>query len=322
MKKKSRLGPLLGGSDKYVSTLQKCLEFVEESNPSEEQLKEWFVKTFRLENERAVKDYTHTIKNLGLIVKDDGKLLLSDTAKRFLETHENSLLYQVLNANYVGFNDALRILYDNALTLSELAPLLRRKIGAKWQKETQCRLRLYWLSSLGYVVKKGRKYTPTIEGKKIVESEMEEKPPKRLRKHTELQDMIFEIGEFNKFFSEREYSIGEKRRLDVVWKRTQDGKPLHVFEIQLNEPLYGALGKLKHAWEIWPGSELRLVTTEKFKKEAKMLLETSFHEMKDTTKIMEVKDIPTWYATEKESYEMKKKYDIRFRMRAKRGRRN
>jgi len=279
------LGPLPGGADRYVSTLQKCLEFVRESNPSEEQLKEWFLKTFHLKNERAVRNYMSTIKNIVLIAKGDGTLFLSDVAKEFLETHENSLLYQVLNANYVGFNETLQILYDNALTLHEFAPLLRQKTGAKWQKETQCALRLYWLRSLGYVVKKGRKYTLSKEGKNIVESEIEEKP----LKHSEIQDIIMKLGNAYNLYSEKEYSI-DGYNVDVVWKKIKSGEPSEAFEIQLRGNLHEALTKLKHAWDKW-NSKPFLVTTSKYKLKADGLVSGSFHEMQNAIQILTWREI-------------------------------
>jgi predicted RNA-binding protein len=287
MKKKSKLGPLPDGADKYVSNLRRCLEFVQESNPSEEQLVEWFEKTFQ-KSERTVRDYMYTIENLGLVVKGDGKLLLSDTAKKFLQTHDNYLLYQKLDANYLGVHDTVKLLYEKPQTLNAICSYLRKNIGVRWQKATQCTIRLNWLLSLGYVVKDGPTFNVTKEGRNIVESEIEieEKTPE----HNELLDRIVEAGKLFGFFSQKEYPINHYS-VDVAWKQNESTpRPFAVFEVHLKGNLSETLARLKSA-RTNLRCDIFLYTTKKQMLKAQSLVNTVFPELVDAIRILHWTDI-------------------------------
>lgn len=75
MKKRRGLRFLLGGADKYVDSLIKCLEFVKSETPDEALLERWFFEHFpQTHGEKAVKGYITMITNqLGLIKADHGK---------------------------------------------------------------------------------------------------------------------------------------------------------------------------------------------------------------------------------------------------------
>ena len=68
--------------------------------------------------------------------------------------------------------------------------------------------------------------------------------------HSRIQEIIFEIGKLNRLISEKEYPM-ENERLDVVWRRVEKSVPTYVFEVQIGGDIYHALGKLKHAFDLW-----------------------------------------------------------------------
>ena len=80
------------------------------------------------------------------------------------------------------------------------------------------------------------------------------------------------------------------KRLDVVWRRIDKGVPTYVFEVQVGGDLYHALGKLKHAFDLW-NSNLFLVTAEKDLPEALNLLSGTYHEIKNNVKVIELPKI-------------------------------
>jgi len=128
MKKRSSLGPLPAGGDKYVITLETCLGFIQKTTPDQEQLKKWFFQKFpSVESDRTVKDSLDVIKNLGLIKKVDDKFVMSEEGERFLKTQDNALLYQLLDENYLGIHDIVEILYKNPQTLDEICVSLKKK---------------------------------------------------------------------------------------------------------------------------------------------------------------------------------------------------
>jgi len=292
MKKKSRLWSLPGGGGKYVSTLQKCLEFVEECNPSEEHLKKWFFRIFpSVKSERTAKDYIGTIESLGLIIRIGNKFALTTDAKGFLETHDNNLVYQALDANYIGIHDIVRLLYEKPQTPNEICLYLRKKIGVKWQKETQCVMRLNWLRSLEYVIKDGLHYRLTKEGRKFVKSESIVE--KKALTHLEIKEIIIELGNALNLYTDDEYQA-DGIKVDVVWRKIERGYPSEAFEVQLRGNLYAALSRLKHAWDKW-NSKPFLVTTSKDKSKAERLVNGSFHEMKNAIEIVTWRELVEWF---------------------------
>lgn len=45
--------------------------------------------------------------------------------------------------------------------------------------------------------------------------------------------MVVKIGNLRGLFGEKEYPLDDKR-LDAIWKRIPQGKPVHAFEVQLS----------------------------------------------------------------------------------------
>jgi len=281
---KKRLWPLPGGGEEYVITLKKCLAFIQETNPHQEQLKVWFFQTFpSVESERTVKDYLDFIENLGLIMILRNKFALTPGAREFLKTHDNNLVYQLLDAKYIGIHEILELLNKKPQALDEICLNLKEKIGEKWQTETQCLVRLNWLRSSGYVVKDGPTYRLTNEGRNIVESEteIEEKTPN----HNELRDRIVEIGKRLGLFSKKEYPINDYF-VDVAWKQNEATRnPFAVFEVHLKGNIFQALTKLKYARNNL-GSEPFLYTTKKGMLRAQNLVNTAFPEIAHVIRIL------------------------------------
>jgi len=100
--------------------------------------------------------------------------------------------------------------------------------------------------------------------------------------HTKVKELVFEIGKLNRLISEKEYPM-ENERLDVVWRRIEKSVPTYVFEIQFGGDIYHALGKLKHAFDLW-NSNIFLIAQEGDLKDSESLLSGTFHEIKDRIK--------------------------------------
>jgi predicted RNA-binding protein with PUA-like domain len=95
--------------------------------------------------------------------------------------------------------------------------------------------------------------------------------------HTEAQQLIYEIGRMNRLISEKEYPIAEER-LDVVWRRIERSVPTYAFEVQVGGDVYHALGKLKHANDLW-NSKMFLVAAEDQLPTVRALLRGTFNEI-------------------------------------------
>jgi len=318
MKKLRGLRFLPGGTGKYVDTLIKCLGFVKGEGPDEERLKRWFYETFpQVRGERAVKGYVSVLENqFALIKKKEERFVLTEDGKRFLETRDSKLLFQIMADRINGVQDILQLLSVKPCSFREVDSALRTRFG--WKKHYQTYYRLGWLQSLGYVTKIGRTYSLTEAGKAavgVVEAKEEvvkplEKPKPEVKEeaplipsHNEIRDMIYEIGKFEGRISEIEYPI-DSLRLDVAWKRIRAGNPSHAFEVQIGGNFFEALTKLKHAWDKW-NSKPFLVTTERYEAEAKLLLEGSFHEIEHVAKIVNWRKIKDLYEAERKAKDIR-----------------
>jgi hypothetical protein len=258
--------------------------------------------------------YVNMIVNqLGFINMDDGKFVLTADGERFLSTRDNKFLFQVLDQRVNGVSGVLRLV-ETPKPFSEIDSALRTRFG--WKTGAQTYYRLGWLQSMGFVAKTGNTYGLTEDGKALVgtvEAKVEVAQPSEkptaivealaIPSHNEIRDMISEIGGFEGWISEVEYSI-DKMRLDVVWRRIKAGNPSHAFEVQVGGNFFEALTKLKHAWDKW-NSKPFLVTTEKYELEARQLLEGSFHEIEDVARIVNWKKIRDLHETEKKGHSLK-----------------
>jgi len=320
MKKRRGLRFLPGGVGRYVETLTKCLEFVRNESPDKAGLKRWFFEHFpQTRGEAAVGGYINMITNqLGLIKAEQGKFVLTSDGERFLSTHDNKFLFQVLDQRVNGVREVLRLV-ETPKPFSEIDSALRARFG--WKTGAQTYYRLMWLQSMGYVAKTGNTYSLSEAGEAlvgVVETKVEmaqplEKPPTiegvlEIPSHNEIRDMISEIGGFEGWIGEVEYPI-DKMRLDVVWRRIKAGNPSHAFEVQVGGNFFEALTKLKHAWDKW-NSRPFLVTTEKYELEAKQLLEGSFHEIEHVARIVNWKKIRGLYETEKKARDLKNEIGV------------
>jgi len=286
-----------GGYNKYVDSLRRCLEFVKQNTPTREQLTGWFSEAFplgrkkRVRAKKTVDDYVCTIKNLQLIRESNGSFLLSEVSKKYLETYDSLLLYRQLDMNYIGIYDIIELFYKQPLTIKETCSSLSEKIEVRWEKPTQCRARINWLQSLGYVAKDGTVYRLTEEGRSIVESksEQEEGHPG----HGEIKDIIVELGKVYNLFTGKEYPVNGYL-LDVVWKKRKGGYPSVAFEVELSGNLHKALLKLKSAWVNY-SSKLFLITTIKDKLKAESIVNSSLREIEDDMRILTFDDLEVWY---------------------------
>ena len=135
-----------------------------------------------------------------------------------------------------------------------------------------------------------------------------EKGEKKEITHREIQRLLVEIGKMQKFIAEAEYKM-DGTRLDVVWRRVEKSVPTFVFEVQIGGDLYHALGKLKHAFDLW-NSRIFLITTERHKAEAEALLSGMFHEIRSRIRVIDVTEIVELHGRKKKYKEFEERLGI------------
>lgn len=126
--------------------------------------------------------------------------------------------------------------------------------------------------------------------------------------HASVQEMLYEIGKFQRFISDKEYPM-DGERLDVVWRRIERSVPTYVFEVQVGGDVVHALGKLKHAHDLW-NSELFLALSDKDRRKASTLLSGTFHEIKQEVTRLRLEDVRRLYEKKREWKELEAELGI------------
>lgn len=111
--------------------------------------------------------------------------------------------------------------------------------------------------------------------------------------HAHLKDLLMKLGEIKGFIVEDEFRM-DGQRIDVIWKRIQKGVPTFVFEVQVGGNVTEALGKLKHANDLW-NSNLFIIIEDKDHEKVQTLLSGTFHEIKDELTVILSSEIEKFY---------------------------
>ena len=111
--------------------------------------------------------------------------------------------------------------------------------------------------------------------------------------HDEIKSRVAEIGRIQSFIAEEEYQM-DGELLDVVWRRVERSVPTYVFEVQVAGDLHHALGKLKHAYDLW-NSHIFLIVSERNRGKVGRLLQGTFHEIRDRVKLIRLDEIEELY---------------------------
>jgi predicted RNA-binding protein len=127
--------------------------------------------------------------------------------------------------------------------------------------------------------------------------------------HSQICEMLYEIGQMEKKGSEKEYRINGER-IDVAWKKIEAGAPYAVFEVQVSGNFYEALTKLKHAWDKWNSTPF-LVTTDQYKDRALEWIKGSFHEIQQEMRVMDCEKVRELYEAVKTVKNIKTEFGIK-----------
>jgi hypothetical protein len=126
--------------------------------------------------------------------------------------------------------------------------------------------------------------------------------------HRHAQWLIAEIGRMQRFIADTEYPI-ETRRLDVVWRRVQRSVPSYAFEVQVGGNITEGVAKLKRAYELW-NSNLFLVGREEHRRPLNELAATTFREIQDRMRFIELDQVNELYESKRAYREMERNLGI------------
>ena len=131
--------------------------------------------------------------------------------------------------------------------------------------------------------------------------------------HNEVKLQLVEIGRIQGFLADSEYpiKIGSKTsRLDAVWRRLAYSVPTYVFEVQVGGDVEHALGKLKHAFDLW-NSHIYIVASESDHEKVENLLSGTFHEIDSRLRFVDLGKIGELYNRKKAYFDLEKELGIK-----------
>jgi len=151
------------------------------------------------------------------------------------------------------------------------------------------------------------------EAQKIIRKLAPVQPPapkaeERPLLHDQIKTMLVELGKLQGFIAEGEYPM-DGGKLDVTWRRVERGSPTYVFEVQIGGDLYHAIGKLKHAHDLWNSNIFLIIMGDDIDK-AQQLISGTFHEIRGKIRVVEVEKISMLYQKKKEYKDFERQLGI------------
>ena len=122
--------------------------------------------------------------------------------------------------------------------------------------------------------------------------------------HDDIKNLLLKIGKLQGFIANTEFLMGTER-LDVVWRRLPESVPTYAFEAHIGGDLYHALGKLKHAHDIW-NSRIFLVASVDNISSINQLLSGTFHEIQSILRFIETEKIQSLHQSKQNIYQLEK----------------
>jgi hypothetical protein len=126
--------------------------------------------------------------------------------------------------------------------------------------------------------------------------------------HEGVKDLLLEIGKLQAYVANVEFPMGLER-LDVVWRRLPESVPTYVFEVQIGGDIYHALGKLKHAYDLW-NSRIFLIASANDLRSVNELLSGTFHEIQPILKFIQTEKIQSLHQAKRNIYDIERELGI------------
>lgn len=189
----------------------------------------------------------------------------------------------------VGGSDYLRFLYQRLIAyfpqLSEREIFeIKNESNPKWRSVVQKAGKT--LDKNGCVSRRQGLWTITGKGIQTAEAEILEftltKPEEKQLSHTDIQQMLIEIGAALGFYAAMEFEF-----YDVVWRESEKTPRLsHVFEVQSKGNLDSAFAKLKRAYEAQRTKPYLIVSSERDLNRAGKSLSREFRDIESQVRIL------------------------------------
>jgi hypothetical protein len=189
----------------------------------------------------------------------------------------------------VGGSDYLRFLYQRLIAyfpqLNEKEIFeIKNESNPKWRNVVQKAGKA--LDENGYISRRQGLWTITNKGIETVKSETLEFTLTKLNEkqlsHTDIQEMLVEIGRNLGFYAETEFEF-----YDVVWRENEKTPRIsHIFEVQSKGNIDSAFAKLKRAYEAQRTKPFLIISSERDLNRAGKSLSREFQDINSAVTIL------------------------------------
>lgn len=165
----------------WPATVRDILRYLREESPSREEVVGWLREETDPTDPDVAEERLAFLEDAGVVDASEGRSTPGPHGREFLDTHDESVLYEALTSTVDGFETLLESLAVRPLTDVEFADLLEREFGADLGSTDPVLAHRQWLQALGYVEHDDGVNDLTRTGRLRVETDDDLTPPRANR---------------------------------------------------------------------------------------------------------------------------------------------
>jgi putative restriction endonuclease len=170
--------PMFGGGTSYVETLDAILGFVDEHQPTTDELVGWHRGTFaRVSSRDSILRRVDYLEDVGFIRRAGDHWQLGPEGEAYRSEQTTATLLEIMVRRNVGLRSLLYALSAGPMTIDEVSHQqldTHPELGWNPVNPDMAKQRTNWLRSLGLVEKNGDLYALTDEGRQFTDRAVEQ----------------------------------------------------------------------------------------------------------------------------------------------------
>ena len=201
--------PMAGGVDAQFGNLLNTLGWIQNNHPTSDDVRTWLINNFVLTKSYARDVYTVLLISTGLVKVTNGRCRLTADGASVLNTSSPTILLEIFEKSFVGVAAFLEVLRSKSTIRSDKLnefwfDIIKNRFPKvqNWSKRTlqnQCRHRIDWLRTMGFIRFDKGLYTLSESGLSFVQKNPPEaiaiqKQEIKTEEH-ELKNMLLELFE-------------------------------------------------------------------------------------------------------------------------------
>lgn len=170
--------PMFGGSTQYVETVDAILDFIEEHQPTTDELVGWHRGSFaNVSSRESIMRRISYLEQVGFLRQMNDHWRLDDAGREYIEQGDMATLLGIMCSRNIGLRSLMYSLIAGPMTLAEVSEQqldTHPELGWSRGQTDMAKQRVNWLRSMGLVKKQGDEYALTDDGLQFVERAVKE----------------------------------------------------------------------------------------------------------------------------------------------------